>query len=80
MERSRRVLCLEILNVFYVNKKMRSCDRIFPGLGSLGLKYAHLPYGPVPDHFDMIPGKMAAENKAAFDALYQHKSEIEYGL
>lgn len=28
------------------------------GLAISGLKYAHLPYGPVPDNFDMILGKM----------------------
>ncbi len=28
------------------------------GLSISGLKYAHLPYGPVPDNFDMILGKM----------------------
>ena len=40
------------------------------GLSISGLKYAHLPYGPVPDNFDMILGKMAADHIAHIEVLY----------
>lgn len=40
------------------------------GISMSGLKYAHLPYGPVPDNFDMILGKMAADHIAHIEVLY----------
>ena len=48
-------------------KLLNYSDMIFykeNGLSISGLKYAHLPYGPVPDNFDMIFGKMAADHIA----------------
>ena len=48
-------------------KLLNYSDMIFykeNGLSISGLKYAHLPYGPVPDNFDMILGKMAADHIA----------------
>ena len=35
-----------------------------------GLKYAHLPYGPVPDYFEMLLGKMAEDHIAHINILY----------
>lgn len=40
------------------------------GISISGMKYAHLPYGPVPDHFDMILGKMAADHIVHIDVFY----------
>ena len=54
-------------------KLLNYSDMIFykqNGLSISGLKYAHLPYGPVPDNFDMILGKMAADHIAHIEVLY----------
>ena len=40
------------------------------GISISGLRYAHLPYGPVPDNFDMILGKMAADRLAHIEVIY----------
>ncbi|MCR4673340.1 MAG: DUF4065 domain-containing protein [Lachnospiraceae bacterium] len=40
------------------------------GISISGLKYAHLPYGPVPDNFDMIMGRMAADHIAHIEVFY----------
>ena len=45
------------------------------GISISGLKYAHLPYGPVPDHFDMILGKMAADHIVHIDVFYDNNYE-----
>lgn len=54
-------------------KLLNYSDMIFykeNGISMSGLKYAHLPYGPVPDHFDMILDKMAADHIAHIEVLY----------
>lgn len=54
-------------------KLLNYSDMIFykeNGLSISGLKYAHLPYGPVPDNFDMILGKMAADHIAHIEVFY----------
>lgn len=54
-------------------KLLNYADMIFykeNGLSISGLKYAHLPYGPVPDNFDMILGKMAADHLAHVEVIY----------
>ena len=54
-------------------KLLNYSDMIFykeNGLSISGLKYAHLPYGPVPDNFDMILGKMAADHIAHIEVSY----------
>ena len=54
-------------------KLLNYSDMIFykeNGISISGLKYAHLPYGPVPDHFDMILGKMEADHIAHIDVFY----------
>lgn len=40
------------------------------GVSISGVKYAHLPYGPAPDHFDIILGKMAADHVAHIEVFY----------
>lgn len=48
-------------------KLLNYSDMIFykeNGISISGLKYAHLPYGPVPDNFDMLLGKMASDHLA----------------
>ncbi len=54
-------------------KLLNYSDMIFykeNGISISGLKYAHLPYGPVPDNFDMILGKMAADHLAHIEVIY----------
>ena len=54
-------------------KLLNYSDMIFykeNGISISGLKYAHLPYGPVPDNFDMILGKMAADHIAHIEVSY----------
>lgn len=54
-------------------KQLNYSDMIFykeNGISISGLQYAHLPYGPVPDHFDMILGKMASDHIAHIEVIY----------
>ena len=47
-------------------KLLNYSDMIFykeNGISISGLKYAHRRYGPVPDHFDIILGKMASDRR-----------------
>ena len=39
------------------------------GISMSGLKYAHLPYGPVPEHFDMLLDKMAIDHIAHIEVM-----------
>lgn len=55
-------------------KLLNYADMIFykeNGISMSGLKYAHLPYGPVPDNFDLLLGKMAADHIAHIDVFYE---------
>ena len=45
------------------------------GVSMSGLKYAHLPYGPVPEKFDMLLGKMEADQIAHIDINYENGYE-----
>lgn len=45
------------------------------GISMSGLKYAHLPYGPVPEHFDMLLGKMSADHVAHIEVMYDNGYE-----
>ena len=59
-------------------KLLNYSDMIFykeNGLSISGLKYAHLPYGPVPDNFDMILGRMAADHIAHIEVFYDGSYE-----
>ena len=54
-------------------KLLNYSDMVFykeNGISISGLRYAHLPYGPVPDNFDMILGKMAADHLAHIEVKY----------
>ena len=54
-------------------KLLNYSDMIFykeNGISISGLKYAHRRYGPVPDHFDIILGKMEADHIAHIDVFY----------
>lgn len=54
-------------------KLLNYADMIFykeNGISISGLKYEHLPYGPVPDHFDVILGKMETDHIAHVDVFY----------
>lgn len=54
-------------------KLLNYSDMIFykeNGISISGLKYAHLPYGPVPDHFDLLLEKMAEDHIAHIDIFY----------
>lgn len=45
------------------------------GISISGLKYAHLPYGPVPENFDILFGKMAADHIAHIEVVYDNGYE-----
>ena len=54
-------------------KLLNYSDMVFykeNGISIYGLRYAHLPYGPVPDNFDIILGKMAADHLAHIEVVY----------
>lgn len=54
-------------------KLLNYSDMIFykeNGISMSGLKYVHLPYGPVPDNFDILLGKMAADHIAHINVFY----------
>lgn len=54
-------------------KLLNYSDMIFykeNGISMSGLMYAHLPYGPVPDNFDMLLGRMAADHIAHIEVFY----------
>ena len=59
-------------------KLLNYSDMIFykeNGISMSGLKYAHLPYGPVPEHFDMLLGKMSADHIAHIEIMYDNGYE-----
>lgn len=59
-------------------KLLNYSDMIFykeNGISMSGLKYAHLPYGPVPEHFDMLLGKMEVDHIAHIEVIYDNGYE-----
>lgn len=59
-------------------KLLNYSDMIFykeNGISMSGLKYVHLPYGPVPENFDMLLGKMAADHVAHIEVFYDNGYE-----
>lgn len=59
-------------------KLLNYSDMIFykeNGISMSGLKYAHLPYGSVPEHFDMLLGKMEADHIAHIEVIYDNGYE-----
>ena len=54
-------------------KLLNYSDMVFykeNGISISGLRYKQLPYGPVPDNFDIILGKMAADHLAHIEVIY----------
>lgn len=45
------------------------------GISISGTKYAHLPYGPVPEHYDILFGAMEADNIAHIEVTYDNGYE-----
>jgi putative zinc finger/helix-turn-helix YgiT family protein len=45
------------------------------GISISGVRYAHLPYGPVPENFDILFGTMAADHIAHIEVVYDHGYE-----
>lgn len=59
-------------------KLLNYSDMIFykeNGISISGLKYVHLPYGPVPENFDMLFGKMTADHIAHIEVFYDNGYE-----
>lgn len=59
-------------------KLLNYSDMIFykeNGISMSGLKYAHLPYGPVPEHFDILLGKMTADHIVHIEIVYDNGYE-----
>lgn len=59
-------------------KLLNYSDMIFykeNGISISGLRYAHLPYGPVPENFDMLFGRMAADHLAHIEVAYDNGYE-----
>ncbi len=55
-------------------KLLNYSDMIFykeNGISISGLKYAHLPYGPVPENFDLFLVKMSADHIAHIEVIYE---------
>lgn len=45
------------------------------GISISGARYAHFPYGPVPENFDILLGTMAAEHIAHIEVFYDNGYE-----
>lgn len=59
-------------------KLLNYSDMIFykeNGVSMSGLKYAHLPYGPVPENFDILFGRMAADHIVHIEVFYANGYE-----
>lgn len=59
-------------------KLLNYSDMIFykeNGISISGLKYAHLPYGPVPENFDILLGKMAVDHIAHIEVSFDNGYE-----
>lgn len=59
-------------------KLLNYSDMIFykeNGISISGLKYAHLPYGPVPENFDILLGRMTADHIAHIEVVYDNGYE-----
>lgn len=59
-------------------KLLNYSDMIFykeNGISISGVRYAHLPYGPVPENFDILLGTMAANHIAHIEVFYDNGYE-----
>lgn len=66
-QRGRELLKTKLL------KLLNYSDMLFyreNGISMSGAKYVHLPYGPVPENFDILFGKMAADHIAHIEVVY----------
>ena len=75
--------------LFFANKKrkllktklmklLNYSDMIFykeNGISISGARYVHLPYGPVPEDFDILLGAMASDHIAHIEVLYDNEYE-----
>lgn len=55
-------------------KLLNYSDMVFyqeNGISISGTKYVHLPYGPVPENFDILFGTMAADHIAHIEVVYE---------
>ena len=69
--------CTEILKTKPM-KLLNYADMVFykeNGISISGLKYVHLPYGPVPDNFDMLIGKMTADHIVHIEVTFDNGYE-----
>jgi putative zinc finger/helix-turn-helix YgiT family protein len=61
-----------------VMKLLNYSDMIYykeNGISISGVRYAHLPYGPVPENFDILFGTMAADHIAHIEVFYDNGYE-----
>ena len=59
-------------------KLLNYSDMIFykeNGVSISGVRYVHLPYGPVPENFDILLGTMAADHIAHIEVFYDNGYE-----
>lgn len=59
-------------------KLLNYADMIFykeNGISISGVRYAHLPYGPVPENFDILLGTMEADHIAHIEVFYDNGYE-----
>jgi putative zinc finger/helix-turn-helix YgiT family protein len=59
-------------------KLLNYSDMIFykeNGISISGARYTHLPYGPVPENFDILLGTMAADHIAHIEIIYENGYE-----
>ena len=59
-------------------KLLNYADMIFykeNGISMSGAKYVHLPYGPVPDNFDLLFGTMTANHLVYIEVVYDNGYE-----
>ena len=59
-------------------KLLNYSDMIFykeNGVSISGVKYAHLPYGPVPENFDILLGTVSADHIAHIEVFYDNGYE-----
>lgn len=59
-------------------KLLNYSDMIFykeNGISISGVRYAHLPYGPVPENFDLLLGTMVADHIAHIEVFYDNGYE-----
>ena len=69
--------CTELLKTKLM-KLLNYSDMIFykeNGISISGARYAHFPYGPVPENFDILLGTMAADNVAHIEVFYDNGYE-----